>query len=312
MMINSNRQSGMGRVICLAAAAALLIPGAFADVTAKPQVIKVTSMADTFEIGLSGDSGPVPAGDIRGLKVMVDSHDYDHMFTYKARNGQIVIAPTDQLEIGTYDLVIDTAQGQTVVHAEAPLSDLEGTIEYEARELGVTPAQYREMMKIVNEPGTAFVDLHLPSVYYLGQTLEVEMNVADASRTYTWYVNGKAVESGQGPHTLAYTFQDIDSYFITYREFEGDEVIVEDSSVSRVVPEPSVLYQIGAKQETTFSAPPGYARYNWSVNGKPMHNGREFETSFAEPGEYTVTCDAHSQEGSSGEFRRITYRVTVT
>ena len=285
---------------------------AHAEVQVTPGWIKVTSLDDSFAVKLThADGSAIPAGNISALKVMVNEHDYDHMFDMEAKGDTVVITPTDQLEIGSYTLVLKTAHGNATIKAEAPLSDLPGTIEYRAEELGITPEALRRAMDIADPVDGRVVDIKIPSVYYLGQKVDVAMNV-DSTNEYAWSVDGKTVQFGYGDHDFEYTFMDTGYYFITYREFSDGEMVTETSDAVVVVAEPAVAHEARKNQAVEFPAPDGYARYAWHVGGRFVDDGDQFTTTFAETGSYVVECYAHTEAiGPRDDFRKVTYVVDV-
>lgn len=254
----------------------------------------------------------IPASDIKSVKLWAGGHDYDHMIEVKKADGQVTVQPSELLEIGSYDLIIDTANGKGTVTMMAPLDKLYSSLESRADRLGITVDELKSRLGMTRQLGQEYVSLNLPKVYYVGQTLSVPMEQVKG-RTYAWAVNGTAIQVGVGDARMNYTFTEPGIYDFTYVEKEGDRVVAAGFGATTVVAEPPVHSEVKQNTAQKFVAPIGYSHYVWSVDGKEVAKGDTLTYEFSERGSHVVSLHAHTPVAGNVEaLRNVTYVVTVT
>jgi hypothetical protein len=219
----------------------LCLPAALgnAAVTADPAQATFTSPQQSAVIKLTKDGVPVPARDIRGWQFIASDHDYRHMLSVQKMDGALKIAPSRTIEVGSYDLRIDTVQGGVVVQVFAPLSELPDIVEKTAVLTGEPKAKIEEKMGLSTPLGCGQVRIDLPPLYYVGQTLELTMP-AGSGCSCAWSVNGKIVAEGAGQNALTYTFAAPGEYTLTYVETDKENgrnaVVARATANTKVVP----------------------------------------------------------------------------
>ncbi len=298
-------------VLCLSATLS------YGGVAANPAVATFTSPQQSATIKLTNNGVPIPARDIRGWQFLASGHDYIHMLSVEKTDGAITIAPSKTLEVGSYDLNIETAQGSVIVQVFTPLSDVPDIIEKTATLTGQSEAKVKEKLGLSNATGREEIQIDLPSVYYEGQTLELAMAAkADPARNYAWFINGDSVPSGSQANAIAYTFSKPGEYILTYIETSkenGETVTVAHARAhTRVVPVPGVPTQVAVNTEMEFAPPPGYQKHVWRIDGTEVSTGRVLKHTFQAPGVHIVECLATSPDvGFPQGFLRIRYNATV-
>ena len=298
-------------LICFVAAA----PG-YGAVTADPAQATFTSPQQSVVISLTADGAPIPAGEIRAWQLLASGHDYKHMLDVEKMEGALKIAPSGTLEVGSYDLNIETARGAVMVRVFAPLSDLPDIIDKRAALTGESEGKIKEKLGLQTDLGRGESVISLAPVYYEGQTLELTMP-AVAGCVYAWFMNGEVVAEGPGENSLAHTFTHPGEYVLTFIETRaaagGTECTQRAVAHTRVVPVPPVPMEVSVNAEITFLPPPGYTKHAWSLDGQAVSAGTVLKHTFRGPGSHIVECMASSPEtGPAQGFMRTRYNVTVS
>ena len=222
-------------VLCLSATLS------YGAVTADPAKVTFTAPQQSATITLTKDGAPIPAKDIRGWQFLASGHDYKHMLDVEKMDGALKIAPSKTLEVGSYDLNIETAQGSVIVQVFAPLSDLPDIVEKMESLTGLSEKKVKEKMGLTTPAGREETKIALAGVYYEGQTLELSMPVTPG-RAYAWFMNGDLVAEGPHQNTLSYTFKEPGEYVLTYIETEKKDgkmaTVARTTAHTRVVPVP--------------------------------------------------------------------------
>ncbi len=224
-------------ILCLSATQS------YGAVTADPAKTTFTSPQQSATIKLTSNGTPIPAKDIRGWQFLASGHDYKHMLSVEKMDGAVKIAPSKTLEVGSYDLNIETAQGSVSVQVFAPLSDLPDYIEKMASLTGLSEKRIKEKMGLVTATGREEIQIDLPSVYYEGQTLELTIPTKPGpGHTCMWFMNGDVVAEGLEKNALTYTFKKPGEYVLTYIETEQKDgkmaTVARTTAHTRVVPVP--------------------------------------------------------------------------
>jgi len=297
--------------LCLAAAPS------HGAVTADPSRITFTAPDQSFTIELANDGVPIPGKDIRGWQFLASGHDYKHMIDVEQMNGAVKISPSNTVELGSYDLNIDTAQGSVVVRVLTPLSDVPDVVEKMAILSGLSEQKIAEKLGLTSSSERLEVRIDLPPVYYEGQTLELTMpSTPGDGHTCMWFINGESVAEGHDQHALTYTFLEPGDYVLTYIKKSNDNgnsvVATHAKAYTRVVPLPVVTTDVAINTTVTYSTPAGYQKHAWSVDGKPVSEESELERKFLATGIHTIECTASAPvTGPAKGFLRIRYKTTV-
>jgi len=305
----------------LAMASALLILCLLAAtshgaVTADPAKVTFTSPQQSATIKLTNDGAPIAAKDIRGWRFLASGHDYKHMLSVEKVDGALQIAPSKMLEVGSYDLSIETTEGPVIVQVFAPLSDLPDIVEKTAALTGLSKQKVEEKMGLSSLIGREEeVTITLPPVYYEGQTLELSMPL-EPGRAYAWFINGDLVAEGPDQNTLSYTFKEPGEYVLSHFETEKQDgktiAVVRAQAHTRVAAMPAIPVETAVGSEMAFSPPAGYQKQVWRIDGKEVSTEPTLKHVFRSPGVYAVECLASSPvEGPAQGFLRILYTTTA-
>ncbi len=288
-----------------------------AAVTADPAEVTFVSPNQSFTIHLSNSGTPIPASDIQGWKLLASGHDYQHMIVVEKLDGALIVTPSKAVELGSYDLSIETSKGSVGVRVFMPLSDVPDIVEKMTALTGESEARVKEKLGLSTTTGRDQITITLPPVYYEGQTLEQTLATAPGSgHTSTWFINGEVVNGDAKNNAFSYTFEKPGEYVLTYVETvteNGAVVVVAHGRASTsVVAFPSIAAEATAGTAMTFSSPAGYQKSVWSVDGKEISTGDSLTYTFPASGSAVVECLASNPvKGPSGSFLRVRYRTNV-
>lgn len=290
-------------------AGALLAASGAGALEAKPERLTITSDSEPVTLGITHNGAAVAAVDIGAVKLYVDQHDYDHMIVVNRADGQITIHPTPELELGMYDLAVQTTHGELRVPVTALQQIADQGLEARAKRQGVTVDDIRAQLGMSQTVGQERITLGLGEAYYLGQTLRIAMEVA-APRTAEWTVNGEKVDAPGG--ALAYTFDQPGVYDFAYVEKQGGRAVAMGLGTTTVIAEPPVPVTVNAGVKQTLAGPTGYGKYAWKIDGNEAGTGSTWTGTFESPGKHTATVRAETPDpGTAQVFREITFEITV-
>lgn len=306
----------IGGSVCVSMALCLSATLSYGAVTADPGKATFTSPQQSATIKLTNDGAAIPAKDIRAWQFLASGHDYKHMLIVEKMDGALKIAPSPTLEVGSYDLNIETAQGSVIVPVLAPLSDLPDIVEKTAALTGLSEKKIEEKLGLTTPTGREEARIDLPAVYYEGQTLELSMPV-NPGRACAWFMNGDLVAEGPEQNTLTYTFKEPGEYVLTYLETMQENgktaTVARARALTRVVPLPGIPTEVAVNTEIEFAPPPGYQKHAWRLDGREISTEPALKHTFKELGAHTVECLASSPDkGPAQGFLRIRYNTTVS
>ena len=287
----------------------------YGAVTADPAKATFTSLQQSATIKLTNDGAPIPAKDIGGWQFIVSGHDYKHMLNVKKMDGALEISPSTTMEVGSYDLNIETEEGPVVVRVFAPLSDLPNVIEKTAELTGQSDQRIKEKLGMVTATGREDIQIDLPPVYYEGQTLNLTMPL-QPGHSCAWFMNGSLVAEGPEQNALSYTFEEPGEFVLTYIETEQSDgktiALGRARAYTRVVLMPGIPVETAVNAETAFAPPPGYLKHVWRIDGQEVSTEPTLRQTFPAAGTYTVECMSTSPDGEPAQgFLRIRYITTV-
>ncbi len=295
--------------VCICLVGALQTSAATAQVKAEPRVLTFNTLDQEHKVRLSAGGRDIS---VKSCKLLAGDHDYDHMISCTGKGGTVTVKPTGRLEIGTYDLVINTSAGKALVRINAPLDGLLNDLERLARSEGVPVDAIKQRLGLVTSAPHPRLALELPQTSCLGQVLEVSIkNVLGHS--YEWSVNGETVVEGPHANTLRYTFKEPGRYVVTCTEIKNGRVVASESADTQVVMEDVIDWAISVNTTIKAAGPEGFTKYAWRIDGETVSNDDVLEHKFRDPGEYLIECSASAPvEGPEGGFRHIRYALTVT
>lgn len=279
-------------------------------VTAIPATVSIDALDQVLVINLLDEGIPIPAAQIRGWRFLAGESDYQRMLDISKRDGALIIAPT-RLEMGSYNLVIDTTQGAAHVQVYAPLRSLRNILEMEAAAQGTTVEAIREQRGLQQQRRSATVTIDLPPVYIEGQALDLEMPRKEG-HLYRWSINGNVVKEGLGENRLIYVFQRPGDYSLHYEEFRDGTKVAEATVTTSAVPMPEIPWTGEAGKAFTLRAPANYRSYMWKLSGNPISEKELLTYTLSTPGDYQIECIASGAPGGpEGAFVRYRYVIEV-
>jgi len=281
-------------------------------ITAEPDSLTFTSTTQTQGVKLYREGHPVAADDILGLRLLASGNDYRYMFRYEKRDGVLSLTPSDQIEVGSYDLMINTRSGTAYVKVYTPLSELPDIVQQTAQSQGISEQEARERLGLTSRRSSSAIRIELPPVYYEGQILELYVP-STPDTEYIWYINGQIIAQGNDQNTLNYTFPAPGEYVLAYREVRDGSVVTEAVARTRVVAIPAVQYETAPGLSVVFRGPERFSQYEWLVGGQHAGSDECLNYTFKEAGTQTVECIATGPlDGPANTaFLHIYYRVLV-
>ena len=210
---------------------------ALAEVTADPASIIFKSVKDRFSIKLTANGKPLPAGNIRGWRFVAADHGYKHMIRCEKKDGSLDVTASPTMEVGTYDFIIDTKAGGAKVNVTVTFAEEKDIVQQEAAKKGESIEQAKIALGLAKEGQRGTVTITLPNEYFVGQTMTLTMPVIE-NHSYTWAINGVAIESGVGKNTFSYTFAKEGDYTLQYTEKVGNATVAKAEAKTKVVPAP--------------------------------------------------------------------------
>jgi hypothetical protein len=296
------------RTIGVVVLALLVAPTLFA-VEASPEKVTIATPSDTITIAVTHNGAPVPAGDIASVKLYVDQHDYDHMITVEKSDGQVIIRPTLDLELGHYDLAIKTRQGEVRVPVTALQGVADEGLEGRAKRQGVTVEEIKAQLGISQAMGQDRITLGFAETCNVGTTVTCDMNVPEG-RTAEWTVNGEKVDAPGGK--LTYTYEEPGTYDFAYVEKAGGRALAIGLVTVRATERPGQPVEVKVGVEQTLPGPEGYGRYAWKLDGAEAGTSSSWKGSFESPGTHVVTVRADTPvEKTDPPIRIVAYHLTV-
>ena len=300
---------------CALVVAFLGATAAFGAVTADPPTATFTAPEQSATIALTRDGAPLPARDMGAWQFLASGHDYKHMLNLEKRDGAIIISPSATMEVGSYDLTLQTSGGTVVVRVYSPFSDLPDIIATKAALTGKSEEKVREELGMTTPLGREQIHLETPAVHYEGQTLEITMPVTPG-RTSLWFINGEQAAVGPDQNTLSHTFLEPGEYVLDYVEGEKREgvlfPIARATAHVRVVSPPEIATEIAVNTSMRYNPPAGYRHHVWHLDGEEVSREPVLQHTFRAPGVYRVECLATGPDaGPAQGFQRVRYRTTV-
>jgi hypothetical protein len=273
-----------------------------------PSEIEIRRLDNSTSVRLTFNGTPVAADAVSRIKLYVNRHDYDEMFDTEIEDGKITFTPTSLMEIGRYDLVIDTRHGTVRGVIRVTLQDDLTLLENRARELDMSVDAMRRMLGLV-QTGRDTLRVDISPSYVLGQSFHLALE-PPAEREYIWIFNGSVVKYGSGPHQIRYLFREPGAYTIQYQERDSGKLVNDLSIHTEVREEAAIPWEVPVRQQVYVAAPEGFEDYLWRLDGERIASASTLTYIFEKAGSYTLECIASSPEPDP-KYRKITYVVAV-
>ncbi|MCC6145912.1 MAG: PKD domain-containing protein [Candidatus Hydrogenedentes bacterium] len=294
------------RLAGTAAAAALTLAFAAgaAELVADPPVLVFDNQDMSIPVTLRDGSDIVSDPAVEKVSFMVDDSDYSHMISVTAGAQGLIVKPTDYLEVGSYDLIVQTNAGTAHLEVYSPLREMQTGLEKQAEAMGISVDELKARLGMKEGLQLQRIDLGLAPVYYAGETVKLQMS-PDPGVRYLWTVNGEEVAAGTGPHIFEHTFAAPGDYVITYSEEK--EGIVSGSAIEAVavVDRLAAHHRVHVGDSVELKAPAGYNLYQWKINGLPVEGSATTLYTFEKPGRYTVEVIAEDPATAEAEGRQV-------
>jgi len=281
------------------------------DLQASPNEITFHDLDQEMSVKITYKNQPLKKGDIKNWSFLAGDNKYNHMITLKVMDGNIIIKPA-LLETGTYDLVIGTTYGKCLISVYAPLDRLPDTLENQAKREGITVEELKKRLGLVSPVHRVNISLEIPSIYYEGQTLELNLE-KNPEYMYVWRVNGQVIKQSEGEANFTYTFPEPGDYVIEVEERDGDILLGKASATTKVISYEPLCYTVRMKQPLKLTAAEGFSSYTWKVDGVVQsEKSNTITLKFNAEKKYIVECIAKGpQQGHPQSFFRTIYEITV-
>ncbi len=295
-------------------AVALLVLGSrfsYATVTAEPAILVFHSATQAETVVLAANGQPVAAEQVKSWRFLVDARNYSHMLLMTPSEEGVRIQPSATAEVGSYTLVMETAEGNAAVQVFLPLTDQQSLIESLAQRMGITVDEVKKQTGVSQRLGHDQITLHLLPVYYLGQRIQIDMPVAE-NRFACWKVNGNVVQEETDAARLDYTAAETGPLLLTYEERENGVLVTTATALTEIVPEPPILHEIKTNTLLQLQAPPEFSDYVWLLNESQVATGVAFSHKFPDPGKYQVKVKCTKPLTTAPyALREIQYKIHV-
>lgn len=303
----SRTQTAMTALLACAA----LCCAAAAEVTADPAAAVFNGADEAVTLRLLADGQPVPAADITGFRLLAGGGDYRHMLRMEPGEGVVTLRPSPTVEVGSYDLAVETRKGTAWARVYTPLSRHQTSLQTLADRLHIPLEELKREIGMTRDFGAPRITVEMPPVHYAGHAFRLALpGGGDVRRV--WKINGETVADGPEAAVLDHVFADPGSHVVSYAEYQGDRRVAGFSELLEVVAEPPVPVTVASRTELTLTGPDGFRKYSWEVDGKKAYADQKLSQTFDAPGAHTVTVTgAAPAEGNPKAFRKITYLVKV-
>lgn len=270
-----------------------------------PAAVEITSLKNVAVVPVEQ---PVK---VRGWQLYVDKNTYEYMVKVTAEADGLHISPTDQAEVGTYDLVVDTDRGPIRIALNLSLREEEGLLERNTTELGnKDAAMHATGLTTVVPHETVTYTLGVQPQYKPGDTMVVSAPEDGKTEVYRWVVNNDTIVEQQ---RLEYAFPKEGEYVVRLerRDPSGGWVKVSETN-TLVTSSAAVTMEAKVGQRINFTGPAGFSAYEWSHGGTVISRALEATIKFDTPGVYNVYCRAQQPVSQPGtDYVMVRYEVTV-
>ncbi len=264
-------------------------------------------------VRLTLDGRTVPADEVQSMRALVNGSDYSRMFQMGPDPDQPdiirIAGRPETLEVGTYNIHIRAAGGETVVRVHAPLDELPDTLENRAAQLGISVRELRERLGLIDQSPRGYIRINLPPQLREGRILRLAIGERPG-RHFTWRLNGETVLEGMDESTLLQPLTELGHHTLSVEERVNGLLAASWEGGFEVTPEPELEWSVPVGVEVSVSGPEGFESYAWRVNGQPVGQGPVLRHTFETPGVYRIECRAEAPTADdSWAYRRIVWRT---
>lgn len=279
--------------------------------TAEPSKLVFDNAGDKQLVRLLLNGEKLPATDIKDWMLLAGERSYTHMISITPTGDGVLVGPSATAEVGTYLLVINTRKGTVQIDVSTPLAGHESILEKTVKELGVSEEEARVQLGFSQRFERGSITLNLPSTYYAGDMLEIEVPENGTHRC-VWKINGNTVLEGVGQTVLKQMITVAGPMEITYEEWSDSTLLSTAKAQCNVLQRPSINLETTVNTTTTFRGPANYERYSWYVENELCCHQPAINHVFDKPGVYHVTCvSSQPLDPSLKESREDVFEVTV-
>lgn len=279
--------------------------------TAEPSKLVFDNAGDKVLVRLLLDGEPLAASNVKGWTLLAGERSYTHMISITPTSDGLLIGPSATAEVGTYVLVINTRKGSVHIDVSTPFADHESILEKTVRELGVSEDEARAQLGFSQQFERGKIALNLPSTYYTGDMLEIEVPQNGEHRC-VWKINGNTVLEGIGQTVLRQMITVAGPMEVTYEEWNDSTLLSTTSAQCQVLQRPAINLETTVNATTTFRGPANYERYSWYVENEMCCHQPAINHVFDKPGIYHVMCvSSQPLDPSLKESREDVFEVTV-
>ncbi|MBI1318086.1 MAG: hypothetical protein GC168_03925 [Candidatus Hydrogenedens sp.] len=282
-------------------------------VEATPSTLTFHTHAETAVITLTDAGEALMTEDFKGSRFMAGESNYGRMIAVSAFDGGVRVAPTDQLEVGSYTLVLETRRGSVNVAVKVPLDGEKSILDQRAEALGGARDEAMNDIGLSTKLPRGSMRFTLPQRYLVGQGFQLTAP-SQPDIVYRWLVNGVMEAEGGGDVTLTYVFPAEGDYTVRLeqRSVNGDWNLASESTTLVEASRPA---KVEAKrgQRMTFKAVDGYGKYTWTLDGTLVGERNSATVAFPHSGSYALICRCENPAAPSvpGMFYNVRYEITV-
>ncbi|MGC8739117.1 MAG: hypothetical protein ACP5UA_10805 [Candidatus Hydrogenedens sp.] len=282
------------------------------DLYANPDEITFHDLNQEVTVKIFYKNQPLKKEHIKNWSFLAGENKYNHMIHVQILDDKIVITPR-LLETGTYDLVIETTFGKSIIAVYAPLDKLPDTLENRAKKEGIPVDELKKQLGLATPIHRVDIYLEVPPLHYEGQTLVIHLE-RNPDLLYIWRVNHQVIKQGEGESTFEFTFPEPGNYTIEVEEKDADILLGKASAETKVISYDPIPLQVKMKQPLKLISAEGYSSYTWKVDGVIQKEDKNTITlKFNAEKKYIVECVAKGPKGGNPQsFFRTIYEVAVS
>lgn len=307
-----NRRRAIYKIALCSVFVPLVAATASAQLEASPSSLVFERKDIAVDLEIRYNDEPMDSAALLDHELFVNGNTYKEMLAVTGRPGGVTIRPTESLEIGSYELELDTVHGYLRLPIYAPLTAMESSLESRASALGISVDELKERMGQTTRLERGGIQLNVSPVYYVGQLLHIPLK-PEANRRYQWFVNDTPLSAPRPDAALKYVFETPGDYFFRVQESNSEGVVTaQASTLVQAAFLPAVMIETIPNRNLILRGANDYQVHNWSLNGKPNGTGLEWTHTFSAPGQYQVECvSRRPNSGVIGKFHVQRYTIRV-
>ncbi|MFA7693760.1 MAG: hypothetical protein GX117_06635 [Candidatus Hydrogenedentes bacterium] len=279
--------------------------------TAEPSTLVFNTIGEKQWVQLSLNGQLLAPSAIKGWSFLTGGRSYTHMILVTPTEKGLLIGPSLTAEVGSYELLINTRHGTVKLSVSTPFKGQESILEKTMHELGISEEEARAQLGFSQRFEREQISLNLPSVYFVGDLLEIEVP-ENGNLRCVWKVNGATVLEGFGQRLLRHKLSFEGPLEVRYEEWQGETLLAADTAQSSVLRRPPIHVDTTVNTTTTFRGPANYKSYEWYIETAFSSYQPSISHVFMEPGLYRVVCvSGDPLDDSLKQTREDVFEVTV-